>query len=177
MTTLCFNSVPMELVADSTGDSKLTPKASFCTNLNKLEFVFATFCNIQERVTILIEQLRQFGVAEKLLFCPEDLLEKKNIPKVARCLANCVDLVGATCNMCSLLGATGKTKQKCSRVRLILSPQKKRNEERKGLYRIIWNILYSHQFAFFCRLDALEMQYNQFIQVCVRWKSCSIVDA
>ena len=26
MTTLCFNSVPMELVADSTGDSKLTPK-------------------------------------------------------------------------------------------------------------------------------------------------------
>ena len=27
MTTLCFNSVPMELVADSTGDSKLTPKA------------------------------------------------------------------------------------------------------------------------------------------------------
>ena len=117
MTTLCFNSVPMELVADSTGDSKLTPKASFCTNLNKLEFVFATFCNMQERVTILIEQLRQFGVAEKLLFCPEDLLEKKNIPKVARCLANCVDLVGATCNMCSLLGATGKTKQKCNRVR------------------------------------------------------------
>merc|ERR1712241_1257176 len=27
MTTLCFNSVPLELVADSTGDSKLTPKA------------------------------------------------------------------------------------------------------------------------------------------------------
>ena len=99
MTTLCFNSVPMELVADSTGDSKLTPKASFCTNSNKVEFVFATFCNIQERVTILIEQLRQFGVAEKLLFCPEDLLEKKNIPKVARCLANCVDLVGANCNV------------------------------------------------------------------------------
>ena len=26
MTSLCFNSVPMELVADSTGDSQLTPK-------------------------------------------------------------------------------------------------------------------------------------------------------
>ena len=176
MTTLCFNSVPMELVADSTGDSKLTPKASFCTNLNKLEFVFATFCNMQERVTILIEQLRQFGVAEKLLFCPEDLLEKKNIPKVARCLANCVDLVGATCNTL-LLGATGKTKQKMWQGQINSFPSKKMNEERKGLYRIIWNILYSHQFAFFCRLDALEMQYNQFIQVCVRWKSCSIVDA
>ena len=166
MTTLCFNSVPMELVADSTGDSKLTPKASFCTNLNKLEFVFATFCNMQERVTILIEQLRQFGVPEKLLFCPEDLLEKKNIPKVARCLANCVDLVGATCNMCSLLGATGKTQQKCDRVRLILSPKKRLMTEKD--YMNLKHIIYSHQFAFFCRLDALEMQYNQFIQVCVR---------
>ena len=47
----------------------------------------------QERVTILIEQLKKFGVAEKLIFAPEDLLEKKNIPKVARCLASCVDLV------------------------------------------------------------------------------------
>ena len=67
--------------------------------LHKLKQSRVCFCNMQERVTILIEQLRQFGVAEKLLFCPEDLLEKKNIPKVARCLANCVDLVGATCNV------------------------------------------------------------------------------
>ena len=55
-----------------------------------LTLILACF---QERVTILIEQLRQFGVPEKLLFSPEDLLEKKNIPKVARCLANCVELV------------------------------------------------------------------------------------
>ena len=89
MTTLCFNSVPMELVADSTGDSKLTPKAEeFLLNLFRIHF-FA----LQERVTILIEQLRKFGVADKLIFAPEDLLEKKNIPKVARCLASCVDLV------------------------------------------------------------------------------------
>merc|ERR1712119_1389 len=66
MTNLCFNSVPIELVGDSTGDSKLTPK---------------------ERVSILIDQLKKFGVEEKLLFTAEDLLEKKNIPKVARCLA------------------------------------------------------------------------------------------
>ena len=46
----------------------------------------------QERVTILIDQLRNFGVSDKLLFTPEDLLEKKNIPKVTRCLASCVDL-------------------------------------------------------------------------------------
>ena len=32
-------------------------------------------------------------MADKNLFAPEDLLEKKNIPKVARCLASCVDLV------------------------------------------------------------------------------------
>ena len=55
-----------------------------------LTLILACF---QERVTILIEQLRRFGVPEKLLFSPEDLLEKKNIPKVARCLANCVELV------------------------------------------------------------------------------------
>merc|ERR1711997_883925 len=71
MTNLCFNSVPMELITDSTGESKLTPK---------------------ERVDILIEQLRKFGVQEKLLFTAEDLLEKRNIPKVARCLASCVEI-------------------------------------------------------------------------------------
>ena len=48
---------------------------------------------LQERVNMLIEQLRKFGVKDKDLFCPEDLLEKKNIPKVARCLSICVDLV------------------------------------------------------------------------------------
>ena len=48
---------------------------------------------MKERVSILIDQLRKFGVAEKLLFTAEDLLEKRNIPKVARCLATCVDLV------------------------------------------------------------------------------------
>ena len=47
---------------------------------------------IQERVTILIDQLHNYGVSDKLLFTPEDLLEKKNIPKVTRCLASCVDL-------------------------------------------------------------------------------------
>ena len=35
---------------------------------------------------ILIEQLRKFGVSEDILFCPEDLLEKKNIPKVQHIL-------------------------------------------------------------------------------------------
>ena len=48
---------------------------------------------MKERVSILIDQLKKFGVEEKLLFTVEDLLEKKNIPKVARCLATCVDLV------------------------------------------------------------------------------------
>eukprot|EP00090_Calanus_glacialis_P042086 TRINITY_DN74747_c0_g1_i1.p1 TRINITY_DN74747_c0_g1~~TRINITY_DN74747_c0_g1_i1.p1 ORF type:complete len:201 (+),score=89.06 TRINITY_DN74747_c0_g1_i1:69-671(+) len=71
MTSLCFNSVPMELVTDTTGEMKLTPR---------------------ERVTILIDQLHNYGVSDKLLFTPEDLLEKKNIPKVTRCLASCVDL-------------------------------------------------------------------------------------
>ena len=47
----------------------------------------------QERVSILIDQLKKFGVEERLLFTAEDLLEKRNIPKVARCLATCVDLV------------------------------------------------------------------------------------
>merc|ERR1711915_464336 len=74
MTSLCFNSVPMELVTDTTGEMKLTPR---------------------ERVTILIDQLSSFGVSESLLFTPEDLLEKKNIPKVTRCLASCVDLARA----------------------------------------------------------------------------------
>ena len=92
MTTLCFNSVPMELVADSTGDSKLTPKAGITQKRFLHIFLNIFFC-YQERVTILIEQLRKFGVADKLIFAPEDLLEKKNIPKVARCLASCVDLV------------------------------------------------------------------------------------
>ena len=91
MTTLCFNSVPMELVADSTGDSKLTPKA-WRVNLSLFQNMYSQKIR-QERVTILIEQLKKFGVAEKLIFAPEDLLEKKNIPKVARCLASCVDLV------------------------------------------------------------------------------------
>ena len=103
MTTLCFNSVPMDLVADSTGDSRLTPQVHFKLYSNHFLFKPLYFLLIypltlilacfQERVTILIEQLRQFGVPEKLLFSPEDLLEKKNIPKVARCLANCVELV------------------------------------------------------------------------------------
>ena len=39
MTTLCFNSVPMELVADSTGDSKLTPKAG----IKQKHFIFKYF--------------------------------------------------------------------------------------------------------------------------------------
>ena len=59
-----------------------------CLNMTAMIFIFT-----QERVTILIEQLRNFGVDEKILFQPEDLLEKKNIPKVARCLSCCVDLV------------------------------------------------------------------------------------
>ena len=54
---------------------------------------FDFYMLLQERVNMLIEQLRKFGVKDKDLFCPEDLLEKKNIPKVARCLSICVDLV------------------------------------------------------------------------------------
>ena len=60
----------------------------------------------QERVTILIEQLKKFGVAEKLIFAPEDLLEKKNIPKVARCLASCVDLVNTFINRIAFIDIT-----------------------------------------------------------------------
>ena len=48
---------------------------------------------MKERVSILIDQLKKFGVEERLLFTAEDLLEKRNIPKVARCLATCVALV------------------------------------------------------------------------------------
>jgi len=71
MTNLCFNSVPMELVTDKTGEMKLTPK---------------------ERVSILIDQLRQYGVPDSTLFSTDDLLMKKNIPKVTRCLAIAVCL-------------------------------------------------------------------------------------
>ena len=90
MTNLCFNSVPIELVGDSTGDSKLTPKVK---EREREREIFNILFWLKERVSILIDQLKKFGVEEKLLFTVEDLLEKKNIPKVARCLATCVDLV------------------------------------------------------------------------------------
>ena len=96
MTNLCFNSVPIELVGDSTGDSKLTPKVREERQRpreRERDERDESYNVLKERVSILIDQLRKFGVAEKLLFTAEDLLEKRNIPKVARCLATCVDLV------------------------------------------------------------------------------------
>lgn len=62
MTSIVFNSVPLEVVGDQWG-----------TN-------FA-----QNRIKAVIREIRRYGVVD--VFEIEDLIELKNIPKVTKCLA------------------------------------------------------------------------------------------
>lgn len=62
MTSIVFNSVPLEQIDDNWG---VNP--------------------VKDRVKAVIREIRRYGVVD--VFEPEDLMELKNIPKVTRCLA------------------------------------------------------------------------------------------
>lgn len=63
MTTLSFNSVPSDPFSNTGG---LAPEVT--------------------RINNLIQTIENYGVDKKFLFKVEDLYEKKNVPKVVRCL-------------------------------------------------------------------------------------------
>ncbi|XP_023327972.1 uncharacterized protein LOC111701071 isoform X2 [Eurytemora carolleeae] len=62
MTSIVFNSVPLEQINDNWG---MNPA--------------------MDRVKAVIREIRRYGVVE--VFEPEDLIELRNIPKVTKCLA------------------------------------------------------------------------------------------
>ncbi|XP_059085964.1 uncharacterized protein LOC131882732 isoform X2 [Tigriopus californicus] len=62
MTSIVFNSVPMEDIDQSWGSNPA-----------------------HDRVTAVIREIRRYGVVD--VFEPQDLIEMKNIPKVTKCLA------------------------------------------------------------------------------------------
>jgi len=62
MTSIVFNSVPLDTIDDNWG---VNPA--------------------MERVKVVIREIRRYGVVD--VFEPEDLIELQNIPKVTKCLA------------------------------------------------------------------------------------------
>lgn len=62
MTSIVFNSVPLEQIEDNWG---VNP--------------------VKDRVKAVIREIRRYGVVD--VFEPEELIELKNVPKVTRCLA------------------------------------------------------------------------------------------
>ena len=68
MTSIVFNSVPVEDIGCNWGSNPA-----------------------HTRVTALIREIRRYGVIE--VFEPADLIEKRNIPKVTKCLAQLSKLV------------------------------------------------------------------------------------
>lgn len=68
MTSIVFNSVPMEDIDQSWGAN---PQI--------------------DRVNALIREIKRYGVVD--VFEPEDLIELRNIPKVTKCLAQLSKLV------------------------------------------------------------------------------------
>jgi len=79
MTSIVFNSVPLEQVDDNWG---VNPA--------------------MDRVKVVIREIRRYGVVD--VFEPEDLLELRNIPKVTKCLAQLSKL--AASDKDSLLSTT-----------------------------------------------------------------------
>lgn len=79
MTSIIFNSVPLEQVDDNWG---VNPA--------------------MDRVKVVIREIRRYGVVD--VFEPEDLIELKNIPKVTKCLAQLSKL--AASDKDSLLSTT-----------------------------------------------------------------------
>jgi len=79
MTSIVFNSVPLEQVDDNWG---VNPA--------------------MDRVKVVIREIRRYGVVD--VFEPEDLIELKNIPKVTKCLAQLSKL--AASDKDSLLSTT-----------------------------------------------------------------------
>ena len=69
MTTLCFNSVEHE------------------------PFVNKGLSAEELRVMQIIQQIRNYGVEEKYIFKPDDVLKKKHTTKVIRCLEEVAKLV------------------------------------------------------------------------------------
>jgi len=70
MISVCFNSVPLEMVNCNWGASPVT-----------------------DRVKSVIQEMRRYGVSE--VFEPEDLMELKNVPKVCRALARLLRLAAS----------------------------------------------------------------------------------
>ena len=68
MTSIVFNSVPIEDIGIQWGSNPA-----------------------YTRVTALVREIRRYGVVD--VFEPADLLEKRNIPKVTKCLAQLSKLV------------------------------------------------------------------------------------
>ena len=68
MTSIVFNSVPIEDIGIQWGSNPA-----------------------YTRVTALVREIRRYGVVD--VFEPVDLLEKRNIPKVTKCLAQLSKLV------------------------------------------------------------------------------------
>jgi hypothetical protein len=62
MTSIVFNSVPLEQIDDNWGTNP-----------------------VMDRVKTVIREIRRYGVVD--VFEPEDLIELRNIPKVTKCLA------------------------------------------------------------------------------------------
>lgn len=62
MTSIVFNSVPLEQIDDNWGTNP-----------------------VQDRVRAVIREIKRYGVME--VFEPDDLIQLKNIPKVTKCLA------------------------------------------------------------------------------------------
>jgi len=79
MTSIVFNSVPLEQADDNWG---VNPAL--------------------DRVKVVIREIRRYGVVD--VFEPEDLIELKNIPKVTKCLAQLSKL--AASDKDSLLSTT-----------------------------------------------------------------------
>ena len=75
MTSIVFNSVPVEDIGCNWGSNPA-----------------------HTRVTALIREIRRYGVIE--VFEPADLIEKRNIPKVTKCLAQLSKLVYAHLTNC-----------------------------------------------------------------------------
>ena len=70
MTSIVFNSVPMEDIDQTWGSNPS-----------------------HDRVQAVIREIRRYGVEN--VFEPEDLIEMRNIPKVTKCLAQLSKLVRA----------------------------------------------------------------------------------
>lgn len=47
----------------------------------------------EDRIRLLLKYLRKYGVPEKYLFDPDELIEMRNMPKITRCVAMLAKMV------------------------------------------------------------------------------------